>query len=123
MTQPTLLPAIDELRLIAEDTKITPGRVVHVQTGEMLTHQRRIRVIDDFDSNYQTTVAESVCTQSCASAVTLALQVKFGAERVIDRGEKFNEQKATVKYQLPQSYEARHNASIISEDATPKRER
>ena len=123
MTKQSLLPAIDELRLIAEDVDITQGRVIHVQTGGVLAHQRRIRVIDDFEKDYQTTVAEAVCTEGCADAVTMALQLKFGAEQVIDKGEIFKEQKATVKYQIPQSYEARHNTSIISEDDTPKKGR
>ena len=84
---PTLLPAIDQLRLVAEGMDVIPNRVVHVQTNP-LTSQFRVRVVDDFETGYATVVSEALVTDNdvAKDAVVAALQIRFGAQRVIENG-------------------------------------
>ena len=60
--QRSLLQPIDQLNLIALDMEITPHRVIHVQTDAVNHLHKRIRVIDDFGTSYQTTAAEAIVT-------------------------------------------------------------
>jgi len=82
MSQALLRP-IDQLSQKANQMPVTQGRVIEVQSS-YLYGQKRIRVVDDFETSYATTVAEVlVINESAAQAVTLALQLQFGAERVV----------------------------------------
>ena len=97
MNQLSLLQPIDELHLKAQAMPVTEGRVVQVQLS-YLRDFRRVRVIDDFETSYATTVAEVlVLNESAAEAVTLALQVQFGAQRVVE-GEPFHSKNAMFRY-------------------------
>ena len=120
MTQLEFLRPIDELNQTAREIPIVAGRVVQVQSGRDLPHQKRILVIDDFDTSYRTTVAEAVCTESAVKAVTCALQVQFGAEKVVERGEFIGGQTG-VRYPLPKSGHAARYPNIISEDTIAER--
>lgn len=89
---------IDELHLKAQAMPVTEGRVIQVQLS-YLRDFRRVRVIDDFETSYATTVAEVlVLNESAAEAVTLALQVRFGAQRVVF-GEPFHPKDTVFRYE------------------------
>lgn len=122
MTQQSLLRPIDELNLIAAEMQITPGRVIEVQRGAVFDHQRRLRVIDDYQTTHQTTVAEAVCTQGCAKTVSMSLMIQYGAEKVIEQGT-FREQGTGLRYKIPQSYQTRQNPNLISEPDAPAESR
>ena len=55
MNQLSLLQPIDELHLKAQAMPVTEGRVIQVQLS-YLRDFRRVRVIDDFETSYATTV-------------------------------------------------------------------
>ena len=87
MNQLSLLQPIDELHLKAQAMPVTEGRVIEVQETTYLPVQKRIRVIDDHQTSYATTVAEVlVVNESAAEAVTYALQVQFGVQQVVEGG-------------------------------------
>jgi len=118
----SLLLKIDQLRLMAEEMEVTQGRAIHVEQGGSLDQKRRIRVVDDFDTTYQNPIAQVVCTQSVANAIACAMQVVYGAERIVEGG-RFLEEKVGLRYQIPKSSETRYSDNIVSEDATPSRGR
>lgn len=83
MSQLEMNRPLDPLNLTANTMPVTEGRVIEVQSS-YLYGQQRIRVVDDFETSYATTVAEVlVINETAAQAVTLALQLQFGAERVV----------------------------------------
>jgi hypothetical protein len=104
----------DQLKLIAHDMKTTQHRVVYVQRGYVLDHQRRIRVIDDFETSYQTTLAEAISTDAAAAAIICAMQIRFGAQKIIENGV-FHEQGVGLRYKVPKERRDRSNPNIVSE--------
>ena len=92
-------PPIDPLNLTTNQIPITEGRVVEVQPSYLEGYgQKRIRVIDDYETSYAATLAEVlVVNESAAEAVTWALQVTFGATSVID-GEPFHPKDTSFRY-------------------------
>lgn len=99
MRQLELLQPIDQLHLKAQAMSVTAGRVIEVQETTYLPVQKRIRVVDDYETTYATTVAEVlVINESAAEAVTLALQVQFGAQRIA-RGKPFHPKDTVFRYQ------------------------
>jgi len=118
----SLLPKIDQLRLKAEAMEATEGRAIQVEQGGALNQKRRIRIIDDFDTHYQNYAAHVVCTENIANAIASTMQIVYGAQRVVERGT-FIEEKAGLRYQIPESSETRYSHNIVSEDSTVSRGR
>jgi len=96
MSQELLRP-IDQLNQKANQMPVTQGRVIEVQSS-YLYGQKRIRVVDDFETSYATTVAEVlVINESAAQAVTLALQIQFGVQLVVE-GKPFYPKDTVFRY-------------------------
>ena len=111
----SLLLKIDQLRLKAEAIEATEGRAIQVEQGGASNQKRRIRIIDDFDTHYQSYAAHVVCTENIANAIASTMQIVYGAQRIVERGT-FVEKKAGLRYQIPEPSETRRSDNIVSED-------